>query len=128
VSEKATNVQVILDELRKINPDIEACSLISADGLPIVSVIPSGTDENKIAAMAAAIESVSERVINELQRGDLKQVYIEGTKGGVIVVNMGLDTALVVIMKPKAKLGLVLLDVRETIKKLLRLEFFSQST
>ncbi len=36
---------------------------------------------------------------------------------------MGLDTGLVIIMKPEAKLGLVLLDVRETIKKLLRLEF-----
>ncbi|HDD63679.1 MAG: hypothetical protein DRJ32_05375 [Thermoprotei archaeon] len=128
MSERITKIQAILDELRKINPDVEACSLISADGLPIASIMPLGADEIKIAAMAAAIESVAERVTSELQRGDLKQVYIEGTDGGVIVVNTGKDTALVVVIRPKAKLGLILLDVRETIKKLLKLEFFSAAT
>jgi len=118
LSHRIEKIHQILEDLRRYNPDVEACALISSDGLPIASIMPPDADEAKIAAMAAAIQGVAEKVSMELKRGAFKQVLIQGELGGVLVTNATSETAIVVVLRPKAKLGLILLDIREAIKRL----------
>ena len=118
MSHRIEKIHQILEDLRRYNPDVEACALISSDGLPIASIMPPDADEAKIAAMAAAIQGVAEKVSMELKRGAFKQVLIQGELGGVLVTNATSETAIVVVLRPKAKLGLILLDIREAIKRL----------
>lgn len=58
----------ILQELIK-NTGLEGAFLVSADGLPISSVLKPGMEEDRIAAMSAAILSLGERVAEELAKG-----------------------------------------------------------
>ena len=54
------------DLLRKLLgaiPEVKAAAIVSAEGLPIASALPQGVDETRIAAMTAALLSLSERAI-----------------------------------------------------------------
>ena len=48
----------------------------------------------------------------ELGRGQLDQVLIKGDKGFVLMTYAGADAVVTVLAKPKAKLGLIFLDVK----------------
>ena len=56
----------------------EGASLVSADGLPLASVLKPGMEEDRIAARSAAILSLGERVSEELAKGSLEQITIKG--------------------------------------------------
>jgi predicted regulator of Ras-like GTPase activity (Roadblock/LC7/MglB family) len=94
----------ILQELIK-NTGIEGASLVSADGLPISSVLKPGIEEDRLAAMSAAILSLGERVSEELGKGSLEQITIKGQDGYVIMTGVGTDEVMVVLADNNAKLG-----------------------
>ena len=66
--------QQSLEDLNGSTADIEACALISTDGLMIASALPQGMDEDRIGAMSAALLSLGERTARELSRGKLERV------------------------------------------------------
>ncbi len=113
----AYNFDEILQELVK-DSGAEGAVLISPDGLSIASVLPPGVDEDRVAAMGAAILSLGERVASELEKGELEQLYVKGTKGYVIFTGIKDLAVLGVLAPPTAKLGLLLMEIRKVIKKL----------
>jgi len=102
----------ILNELNGTSPDIEASAVISTDGLMIDSVLPSTYDEDRMGAMSAAMLSLGERTAAELNRGKLDQILIKGDNGYVLMAQAGDEAVVTVLAKPKAKLGLIFLDVK----------------
>lgn len=96
----------------------EGAVLVSVDGLAIASVLPHGVDEDRIAAMGAAILSLGERVTAELNKGQLEQLYIKGSTGYVIFTGVKDVAVLGVLAPPNAKLGLLLMEIQRAIKKL----------
>jgi predicted regulator of Ras-like GTPase activity (Roadblock/LC7/MglB family) len=112
----------ILSELNGSSVDIEASAVISTDGLMIASVLPQSMDEDRVGAMSAAMLSLGDRTAQELARGDLEQVLVKGATGYVLMTYAGHDAVITVLAKPKAKLGLIFLDVKraaENIAKVL---------
>jgi len=103
------------------SPDIEASAVVSVDGLAIASALPQGVEEDRVAAMSAAMLSLGERIAAELGRGSLEQVYIKGAEGYVILMSIGVDAALTVLARENAKLGLLLLDMRRTLEALVKI-------
>ncbi len=96
----------------------EGAVLVSVDGLAIASVLPPSADEDRVAAMGATILSLGERVTSELQKGTLEQLYIKGSSGYVIFTGIK-DVAVLGVLAPvNAKLGLLLMEIQRTIKKL----------
>ena len=83
-----------LRQLRRSSPDVEASAIVSIDGLPIASDLPSGSEEDRVSAMSAAMLSLGERISGELNRGILDQVYIRGDQGYVILMSVGPDAVL----------------------------------
>lgn len=110
-----------LRELRRSSPDIEASAIVSIDGLPIASDLPTGVEEDRVSAMSAAMLSLGERIAGELRRGTLDQVYIRGDKGYVILMAVGEEAVLTVMCGQQAKTGLVFLDMRRAVEMLARL-------
>jgi predicted regulator of Ras-like GTPase activity (Roadblock/LC7/MglB family) len=110
----------ILQELIK-NAGLEGASLVSADGLPISSVLKPGMEEDRIAAMSAAILSLGERVVEELAKGALEQITIKGSNGYVILTGVGTDAVMVVLADNNAKLGLLLMEIKKAQEKLKQL-------
>ncbi len=102
----------ILSELNGTSPDIEASAVISMDGLTIGAVLPQSLDEDKMGAMSAAMLSLGDRTADELTRGNLEQILIKGDHGYVVMTQAGKEAVVTVLAKPKAKLGLVFLDVK----------------
>jgi len=112
----------ILNELNGTSADIEASAVISTDGLMIAAVLPQTLDEDRVGAMSAAMLSLGDRTSQELARGELEQVLIKGGDGFVLMTHAGDEAVVTVLAKPKAKLGLIFLDVKraaDSITKLL---------
>ena len=93
-------------------PEIEAAAVVSFDGLPMASALPPSMDEDRVAAMSAALLSLGERAAQGLGRGELSQVYIEGDAGTVFLVSADDEAVLVAVAAKGAKVGMMLYEVR----------------
>ncbi|MGB9776171.1 MAG: roadblock/LC7 domain-containing protein [Anaerolineae bacterium] len=116
-----TRTDRIVERLRNLQmstPDIEASALVSVDGLAIASALPAGVEEDRVAAMSAAMLSLGERIASELGRGALDEVYVKGERGYVILTAVGEDAVLTVMARAGAKLGLVFLEMRRAAEEL----------
>ncbi|HDI10395.1 MAG TPA: hypothetical protein ENF65_01465 [Euryarchaeota archaeon] len=109
---KTNVIQEVLEEFRNTVPGVEGACLVSGDGLMIASALPAGIEEDRVAAMAAAILSLGERVTGELNRGAFGEVYVRGDKGYVVISEVGKEAVLVTIASKDVKLGLLFLDMR----------------
>ncbi len=103
----------VLGALLRQAPDIEAAAVVSFDGLPMASALPAGMDEDRVAAMSAALLSLGERAAQGLGRGDLSQVYVEGDNGTVFLVSADDEAVLVAVGRVGAKVGLMLFEVKQ---------------
>jgi predicted regulator of Ras-like GTPase activity (Roadblock/LC7/MglB family) len=111
----------MVDELRELqhdSPDVEGAAVVSVDGLPLASLLPPGVEEERVAAMSAAMLSLGDRIANELGRGYLNQVYIRGENGYAILMEVGEEAVLTALARPDSKLGLVFLDMRRCVEDL----------
>jgi predicted regulator of Ras-like GTPase activity (Roadblock/LC7/MglB family) len=116
--------QLIIEHLRELqisSPAIEASAVVSADGLTIASALPANVEEDRVAAMSAAMLSLGERIAAELGRGALEQVSIKGSSGYVILMSIGIEAVLTSLAHENAKLGLILLDMHRTVEALSKL-------
>ncbi|MEE4194611.1 MAG: roadblock/LC7 domain-containing protein [Anaerolineae bacterium] len=104
----------LLRELQHASPDIEASAVVSVDGLSIASALPQDVEEDRVSAMSAAMLSLGDRISSELGRGALNQVYVKGDEGYVILMSIGEEAVLTALANNRAKLGLILLDMRRT--------------
>jgi hypothetical protein len=95
-------------------PEIEAAAVVSFDGLPMASALPQSMDEDRVAAMSAALLSLGERAAQGLGRGELSQVFIEGDSGTVFLVSADDEAVLVAVAAKGAKVGMMLFEVRRT--------------
>lgn len=118
---RAEQIQQILRSLVSNTPDLEGAAMVSVDGLVLSSVLPAGTDEDRVSAMAAALLSLGERTAHELQRGALEQVYVKGASGYIVLMQAGHEGVLEGIAGPGAKLGMLLLDMKRAAQELARL-------
>ena len=115
----ATRTELLVARLRDLqasSSDVEASAVISVDGLTIASALPSDVEEDRVAAMSAAMLSLGERIATELGRGELDQVYIKGSNGYVVLMSV-----LTVLARQKTRLGLLFLDMRRAAEELGRL-------
>lgn len=100
---------------------IEASAVVSIDGLTMASALPADVEEDRVSAMSAAMLSLGERIASELGRGVLEQVYIQGGKGSVVVAAVGEEAVLTILATEKARLGMVLHDMRRASDELAKL-------
>jgi predicted regulator of Ras-like GTPase activity (Roadblock/LC7/MglB family) len=116
-----TRTERMVDELRELqhnSPDVEGAVVVSVDGLPLASLLPPGIEEERVAAMSAAMQSLGDRIANELGRGYLNQVYIRGESGYAILMEVGEEAVLTALAREDSKLGLVFLDMRRCAEQL----------
>ncbi len=109
---KADLLAIALDDFLTVSAEVEAAAVVSADGLPMASALPPHVEEDRLAAMSAALLTLGERAAAELGKGELEQVFIEGPKGHVVLMAAGPDSVLVCVTARGAKVGLVLFEMR----------------
>lgn len=121
MASRTESMTKILKELQKGTPDIEASAIVSVDGLIMASALPQDVEEDRVAAMSAAMLSLGERTAQELNRGKLDQVFIHGQEGYVLLMNAGEDAVLTTLVTKDAKLGLIFLDMKRAVDELEKL-------
>ncbi len=115
---RGDTLEGVLNELQGSIPEIEACAIVSVEGLPIVSALPPDVDEAKVAAMTAAMLTLGEKAAIELGKGILEQVNVKGVDGWLLVISAGLNACLTVSTSANAKLGLIFLDMKRAAEKI----------
>ncbi len=108
-----TRIEMLNDVLRRLqssSAEIEACAVVSEDGLIMASALPQGLEEAQIAAMSAALLTIGTRTARELRRGQLEQLFVKGSEGYVVIMQAGAHAVLLGLTRREAKLGLVFLD------------------
>ncbi len=115
---RADSLNRILRALQTESPDVEACALISEDSLVIASALPQHVQELRVAGICATLLSLGSKAVKELQRGTLKQVLIRGDRGYVVMMTAAKGTMLIALTTENAKLGLVFLDMAQTISEI----------
>jgi uncharacterized protein len=115
---KADQLAAVLDEFLSVSFDVEAAAVVSSDGLPMASALPPDVEEDRLAAMSAALLSLGERAALGLDKGDLAQVYVEGSDGNVILMAAGRHAVLVAMTAKHAKAGLVLYEMRSSARRI----------
>src|SRR3954467_321816 len=111
-SSRANQLDRAIANLLAQAPEVEAAAVVSFDGLPMASALPATMDEDRVAAMSAALLSLGERAAEGLGRGALNQVYIEGEQGTVFLVSADDEAVLVAVASKAAKVGMMLYEVR----------------
>jgi predicted regulator of Ras-like GTPase activity (Roadblock/LC7/MglB family) len=107
----------VLKDLEAGTPDIEGSVVVSADGLTMASALPADVDEDRVAAMAAALLALGERSSSELGRGGLEQVFVKGEQGYIMLMEAGHDAVLGALCREDAKLGMIFLDMKRAAKE-----------
>ena len=99
------NLDDFLKKLLGANPGVKSAAIVSTEGLPITSALPYGVDETKIAAMIAALLSLSKMAIIQMKKGDFDQMYIKGSEGYILVMQVGSNAVLAVFATKDVRLG-----------------------
>ncbi len=100
------------------SPDVQGAALVTPDGLPLSSSLPSGMDEERTAAMSAAMLSLGERICRELVRGEIDRLFVEGNKGFGVLVSCGEDAVLLVLAASTVKQGLLFLEIKRLVAEI----------
>lgn len=111
-------IRPILRGLNSLSMEIEASAVISADGLTIAAVLGDGVDADRFGAMCASLLALADRAAQEIARGQLKQVLVEGERGCMLLVHAGADAVLAVAARPTINLGMVFLEARKIASKI----------
>ncbi len=118
MSENISELIELLRKMEAVNSEIQGSAVVSVQGLPICSVLARDVNDGIVSAMSAAILSVSERAVEELSRGDLKRILIEGSEGIIILSRAGSNAILCTLCSANAALGMVFLNIQSVSAKI----------
>jgi hypothetical protein len=104
-------LQEVLVQATQRRPYINALAVVSPGGQLWAAVLPPDAEAESIAAMAAPAALLGRRIALEQLEGDMRQVYVEGEGGYVILRAVGKKAILLIVAAADANLALVLHDV-----------------
>jgi len=115
---KHDELNEILSKLQSSTYDFEASAIISEDGLIIAQILPQGLPETQIASMSAAMISFGVKTSKELKRGELRQLFLKGEEGNIVITQSGSHSLLLALTRKEAKLGLIFLSVSKAAEEI----------
>ena len=125
---RTTALTSVLRELNASSSDIEASACISSDGFSLASVLSHDVDPDRYSAMCASLLALANRAAQEIQRGDLKLVLVEGEQGVMLLVQAGQNSILAVAAKPSRNLGMIFISAKKFALKIIdTLDKFSEN-
>ena len=114
----SAQLDAILNSFERSVPHVQATAVVSTDGLVIASRLPKDVEEDRIGAMGAAILSISSRSGDELDRGEMTRVLVEGTNGYILIRSIGEFAILVALVEKEVRLGMLFYECKKCIEKL----------
>ncbi len=95
LSDRISNSPLLLQMLTKIK-GVKAVALITNEGIPIASILPTNTTHTRYSAMSVAILSLSQRALKITKKGKFSTLYIEGEEGKLVIIDCGSEFVLTI--------------------------------
>ncbi len=114
----SARINRILQEFVSNTTHVQGVALVTPDGLPLATTLPTQMDDERVSAMSAAMLSLGERISSELSRGNIGRIFIEGEQGFGILTSCGDDAVFLVLASHAAKQGILMLEIRRTVDAL----------
>ena len=111
----------ILRGLHANLPEVEASAVITRDGITIASLLAAESNQDRFGAMCASLLALADRAGKEVDRGVLRQVILDGSKGPMLLTQAGDKSVLAVAANPRANLGRLILETRKVSAELMGL-------
>src|ERR687890_1215794 len=83
------DLEGVLADLRALSEDIETCAVLSGERDLLSSSHEPGVQRERVAAILAALVSLSERLARESGKGHVSQLRIDADGGHFLVVRLG---------------------------------------
>ena len=109
-------MKAILEQLNR-SVGINGSAVITHDGIPVISVIPAQTNEDKMAAIGASLIRSVVRGLGQLADQEVQSVSLEASRGRILLVNAG-TVFLVVVVDPTINLDSTMLDIKSAANRL----------
>lgn len=105
-----------LDALKAEYPEITSAAVVSSDGF-LMAVRPEGSADERVAAMSAFLLNSAQKTADGLAFSGLGYIMVNHPDGYLLVADAGKAT-ITIFTSPRAKLGLLLYDLKESAKRL----------
>ena len=119
MSQGLETIEEALKKLVRAIPEVKAMSLLSNEGMPLAFILPQDIDDLKISGIAAALLSMSELASVDMQKGDFNQLYIKGTDGYLLLLEVGPRHALLISASNDVRLGMLLFETNLLIERII---------
>lgn len=116
-AEETERIKQQLNDLKAEMPEIEGIAVLTKEGLPIASIF-STIDPAILSAITATLNNVSEKAMEELQKGLLETIIVQGEQGHLVVQGIGTKAVIAVLASKSAKPGLIYILVNRVSNKL----------
>jgi predicted regulator of Ras-like GTPase activity (Roadblock/LC7/MglB family) len=103
-------MQEILDALNRVR-GVGGCMVLSSEGLPMLSALRDGVDENTLATSLASVIDQGNKLTSRLDLGAAKGGKCLADKGGVLILATG-PGYLAIVVDPSANFALLQLEAR----------------
>ena len=100
---------------------VQGAAVVTPEGLPLAGSLPAGLEESRAAAMAAAVITIGDRIGDELQRGPVQHILLEGTKGYSILTLCGKEALFLVLASADVKQGILMMEIRRAVEEIAQL-------
>ena len=108
----------ILQTFVSTTADIQGAALVTPDGLPLAANLPGQMDEERVSAMSAAMLSLGERIGDELARGAIDRIFVDGGEGYCVLTSCGAEAVFLVLASASAKQGVLQLEIKRAVAEL----------
>ena len=111
------NLNKELNKLEKFS-GIIGIAIVNRNGLLISSHLPRDIDDRKFATMAAIIYESIETAVSSLNGDKIIHLTVEFDEYQLLVIEVDENIVLVSLMDLNINLGLILIEIEESIKKI----------
>ncbi len=119
MSSRVDSINKIIRDFETV-PGVEGAALVSADGLMISSALPE-IEQEMVAAISAAMLSLGEKATNELNRGNLLEIYVKSDRGYTLLTAVGENALFLVLAKAESQIGLIFMDMKRMAESLIEI-------
>ena len=97
---------------------VQGAVLVTLEGLPIAGRLPDTLDMARAAAMAAAVMTIGDRVGEDIQRGPVQQMLVQGSAGYSILSVCGDEALFVALTSLDIQQGLLLIEIKRIVEEI----------
>lgn len=115
------DLEELLKKFLNRNPKSDLAVIVTNEGLPIVTSISQRLDEVKICTMAATLFSLSNMAIDDMSRGEFKELFIKGKEGYLLLFQAGESTIFLVSTAIDIQLRLIMTECIRVCEKIAKL-------